>query len=48
MSVQNKIYITAPELAEMLGISIGHERSEQRAEKRWIYCYIGKSTQRIF
>ena len=24
MSVQNKIYITAPELAEMLGISIGH------------------------
>ena len=52
MSVQNKIYITAPELAEMLGISIGHAykiiRGLNNELKRWIYCYIGKSTQRIF
>ena len=24
MTNQNKIYITAPELAEMLGVSVGH------------------------
>ena len=46
MAENNKIYITANELAEMLGVSVGH--AESGTGKRGISGDCGQSSQTLF
>lgn len=53
MAENNKIYITANELAEMLGVSVGHaykliRKLNQELEKRGISGDCGQSSQTLF
>lgn len=53
MKTENKIYITANELAEMLGVSAGHaykiiRRMNQELEKEGYLVISGKVPKRYF
>ena len=53
MTVENKIYITASELAEMLGVSVGHaykiiRKFNQELEKNGFLVIAGKVPRRYF
>ena len=53
MAENNKIYITANELAEMLGVSVGHaykliRKQNQELEKRRISGNCEQSSQTLF
>lgn len=53
METTNKIYITANELAEMLGVSIGHSykiirKLNQELEKQGFLVIAGKVPRRYF
>ena len=53
MTIENKIYITASELAEMLGVSVGHaykiiRKLNQELEKNGFLVIAGKVPRRYF
>lgn len=49
MAENNKIYITANELAEMLGVSVGHAyKLNQELEKEGFLVIAGKVPRRYF
>lgn len=53
MTVENKIYITASELAEMLGVPVGHaykiiRKLNQELEKNGFLVIAGKVPRRYF
>ena len=53
MEENNKIYITANELAEMLGVSVGHaykliRKLNQELEKEGFLVIAGKVSRRYF
>lgn len=53
MTVESKIYITASELAEMLGVSVGHaykiiRKLNQELEKNGFLVIAGKVPRRYF
>ena len=53
MTIENKIYITASELAEMLGVSVGHaykiiRKLYQELEKNGFLVIAGKVPRRYF
>mgnify|MGYP000273130721 CR=1 FL=1 len=53
MAENNKIYITANELAEMLGVSVGHaykliRKLNQELEKEGFLDNCGQSSQTLF
>ena len=53
MTIENKIYITASELAEMLGDSVGHaykiiRKLNQELEKNGFLVIAGKVPRRYF
>ena len=53
MTIENKIYITASELPEMLGVSVGHaykiiRKLNQELEKNGFLVIAGKVPRRYF
>ena len=53
MTIENKNYITASELAEMLGVSVGHaykiiRKLNQELEKNGFLVIAGKVPRRYF
>ena len=53
MTIENNIYITASELAEMLGVSVGHaykiiRKLNQELEKNGFLVIAGKVPRRYF
>ena len=53
MTIENKIYITASELAEMLGVPVGHaykiiRKLNQELEKNGFLVIAGKVPRRYF
>ena len=53
MTIENKIYITASELAEMLGVSVGHaykiiRKLNLELEKNGFLVIAGKVPRRYF
>ena len=53
MTIENKIYITASELAEMLGVSVGHaykiiRKLNHELEKNGFLVIAGKVPRRYF
>ena len=53
MTIENKIYITASELAEMLGVSVGHaykiiRKLNPELEKNGFLVIAGKVPRRYF